>query len=242
MDPINCSYPVTRASGKYAAICPRRQVVKPGVLSVRHHLVQPRSPVPHGPLLVGQDVGQAHPPVPPRLLEGDLARLEQAHPRGPGHSEDVGGLACREDHLMRRYGDRQPPGQRLHHLAENLEDLRRQLQPFPVRARSCPELEPPLRAAAPRRLSHSPCPCLSWGPSRVLLAPGLVLTGYWRRAGRDGYTCYSRPLLGDLAGPPSAAGPDLTRPRVARITTQNWNHPCAPRPAHAYHSGHTGIN
>src|ERR1700733_15550559 len=40
------------------------------------------------------------------------------------------------------------------------------------------KLESPLRAAAPRRLSHSPCSHLSFGPSGVPLASAAVLTGW----------------------------------------------------------------
>ena len=46
------------------------------------------------------------------------------------------------------------------------------------------KLKPPLRAAAPRLLANGAFSCLSWGPSRALLASALVLTFWQRHAGR----------------------------------------------------------
>ena len=61
---------------------------------------------------------------------------------------------------MRRDSDRQAPSQRLYHLTENLEDLRRQLQPFPVRANQGRTRRPPGR----QRSEHAvkPPQALRW--------------------------------------------------------------------------------
>lgn len=153
----------------------RRQVVKPGLFGIRHHLIQSRGPGPPGPLVIRQHVRQAHPSVAPWLLEGDLARLEQSHERRPRNPEYLGGLARRQDHLMGSDSDRQPLGQRLDHVAKDHEDLRRQVQPLAVRT----DQRRTLYAPAVRAASTPPSRPRSSGGSTARSTSGIAIPSGW---------------------------------------------------------------
>ena len=74
-------------------------------MSFLRHPVQGFPPLPAHAGLVGQKVGEHDAPVPAALLIRDLAVLEQPDQRGPGDAEQLGGLLCGQQRILRDDSD-----------------------------------------------------------------------------------------------------------------------------------------
>ena len=98
------------------------------------HTVEGSATVDGSSLAIGQHVGQSNPSMTSRLLEGDLARLEELHERGPADTEQLGRLLGGQP--LMNWGDRYglAAGHRFYNTTENFEDLRRKYKMLTVRS------------------------------------------------------------------------------------------------------------